>query len=537
MNKKLYIISALLILYSANVSMAQEISRKSYYTFERIEEITPWLVSPNSAGLVYNKAEHNLSNAGGYFKSLSGDYRNYNQAKSIDNFGVQTQSYTRIKNLFFYGSFNYDYAIRKDQAWLGTTYENTNINPVLDSIPGKNIREAYILSAKVAYKFSDLFAGGIAFKYNAASSSKKIDGRNKNNFSALYVSPAVSFTTRYLNLGLNLNYGHNGENVEYKYYGEVTNKYLCYMEGLFIYNTSPINESLVRVRRYEKNIFGGGLQLELKLGNFSFYNSLNADYCKESDYEDQEVKRRYARVENLTYDYTGILKYTGTAIDNTLTVKYTSAEDLSYNVITNNEPVPGTLNLWEFYEYGSVLRYTSQMRNLTAEYRGFIKKNEYISKVDFTLGFGYSNLERAEKIYPAEYRQENKVFDYYARVNKNFLFGANILKISLCGGVSNGTGNPLTEKDPLTTGLLRLNKGLLAHDYVYRISDSYRAGAGVDYAYIINKQKGQTLNIGVDYLYRKLTKVAGGVYDLLPEFSALEKSCRSSVSVRLNYNF
>lgn len=537
MNKKLYIIGALLILFSANVSKAQEIARKSYYTFERLEEITPWLVSPNGSGLVYNTAENNLSNVGGYFNNISGDYRNYNQAKSMDNFGVQTKSYTRIKNLFFYGSFTYDYAVRKDQAWLGTTYENTNINPVLDSIPGKNIREAYILNAKVAYRFSDLFAGGIVFKYNAATSSKRIDGRNKNNFSALYVSPGISFTTRYLNLGLNLNYGHNGEDVEYKYYGEVTNKYLCYMEGLFIYNFAPVNETLIRYRRYEKNIFGGGLQLELKLGNLSFYNNLNADYCKENDYEDQAVKRRYAKVENLTYDYTGILKYAGAAMDNALTVKYRSTEDLSYNIITINEPVPGTLNLWEFYEYGSALRYTSQIRTLTAEYRGFIKKNEYISKVDFTLGFGYSDLERVEKIYPAEYRQENKVFDYYANVNKNFLFGANILKISLRGGFSNGSGAPLTQKDPLTTGLLKLNKGLLAHDYVYRVSDSYRVGAGVDYSYIINKQKGQTLNIGVDYLYRKLTKVKSGVYDLFPRFSALEKSSRSSVSVRLNYNF
>lgn len=537
MRRILYITSALLFLVLADGLHAQEISRKSYYSFERIEEMSPWLVSPNGAGLVYNKAENNLSNVGGYYNNISGDYRNYNQAKGIDNFGLQTQSYTRIKNLYFYGSFHYDYAVRKDQAWLGTTYENTNINPMLDSIPGKNIREAYILNAKVAYKFSDLFAGGVLFRYNAATSAKKTDGRNRNDFSDLYVSPGISFTTAYLNIGLNLNYGHIAEKAEYKYLGEVTNKYLCYMEGLFMYNTSFVNVSTVTARRYEKNIFGGGAQLELKAGNFSFYNSLNVNFCKENDYEDTELKRRYARVENLTYDYTGILKYSGDKMDNSLQVKYANTEDLSYNIVSNYEPVPGTLNQWEFYEYGSVLRYTSVLRNLTAEYRGFVKKNEYVSKVDFTLGFGYSNLERIEKVYPAEYRQENKVLDYYANVNKNFLFGSNILKVSLRGGFSNGSGEPLTAENPLTTGMLRLNTGVLAHDYAYRVSDSYRVGAGVDYSYIINKQKGQTLNIGVDYLYRKLTKVKGGVYDLFPGFSTLEKSDRSSLGIHLNYNF
>ncbi len=536
MRNKKYIITVLLFLSGAAVC-AQEVSQKSYYTFERIEDRTPWLVSANAAGLIFNAAPDNFSTAGGYYNYLSGGYRNYNVAEASDNMGLITKSYNKLNRLYLYGSFNYDYMIKKNQAWLGTIYENTHINPMLDSIPGKNLRESYNLNAKAAYKFSELFSAGITFNYNAATSAKRIDGRNRNTGSDLYISPGITFSTEYINAGVNLFYGYNAEQVDYSYLGDVTGKQLLYMEGLFMFSRSNIVNTMVDERRYQRNIFGGGVQLELKAGKFSFYNSFEAEYHKENDYEDNQLKKRYAVVNTTRYNYTGILRYSTSLMDNSLKITWISRDDLSYSVANVYEPVPGENNMWEYYEYGKSLRYASGLNMLGLEYKGFVKKNEYLSKIDFTLGFGYISTDKREKIYPAEYVQENKVLDYYAGVNKNFAFGNNLLGINLCGGYSGGSGKPLSETDPLTSGSLSINKPLLAYDYAYRVSDNYRIGGGVRYSYIVNREKGRTVSFSVNYLYRKLVKIKEDANAFYPGLACFGNNRRNSLNLSLSFNF
>lgn len=525
MNKRYIIYIIILCLYAVELN-AQGIATKSYYSFKRIEDKTPWLTSLNGTGLIYNTIENSFSTVGAYFKNINGDYRNYNEAKEINNFGLATKSYTRINNFYFYGSFNYDYTINNNIAWAGTAYTNTNINPILDSIPGKSTREAYIINAKAAYKFSQLFSAGATFNYKTATLAKKNDGRNKNDFSNLYISPGINFTTKYINIGANLSYEHNAEQVKYDYFGDITGKYLCYMEGLFMYSISPITLATITERRYEKDIMGGSLQFQLKLGNFSFYNNFIVERGKEDDFEDNMLKKRYAKVETLNYNYSGEFKYSFNCMENLLKIKYLSYEELSYGIVNNYEQIPNENNMWEYYEYGSVLRYMSQIQKFGIEYNGFIKENDYLSKVDFTVGYNYTKSNKKEKIFPAEYSQNYKVSNYYASVNKNFLFGLNIVKLNVCGGFSMGSGVPLVESNPITTGAIKLNKELLYHDYAYKVSNSYRIGCGVNYSHIINKQKGQVISLEFSYLYSKLNK-----------FIELAKSNRNLLNVSMEFNF
>lgn len=537
--RKRYIIGVIIFTFYLGRVNAQDSLAKNFYSFERIERNVPWLCSSNGAGLIYNKTERNFSTVGTYFHHTEGEYRNYNQAKEIDNLGIFTKSYTTLKNLYFYGSFNYDYAVRNQQAWLGTVYENTNINPMLDSIPGKNIREAYKLQAKVAYKFSDLFAAGVAFDYHTATAAKRIDGRNMNTYSKLLVAPGVTFATKYLNAGINLSYGHYAEQLGYSYLGDPTGKYLCYMEGLFMYTSSPITAGggYIKERRYEKDMFGGGVQVELKFGDFSFYNNFSAEYADENDYEGSgQITKRYASVKMLTYNYLGEFRYSLGCMDNSLRVTYSSKEDLSYNVVNNYEQVPGEVQ-WDYFEYGKVLRYMSQIQQYGIEYHGFVKKNEYLSKVDFTMGYTQTKSDKKEKIFPAEYNQHIKMSDFYASVNKNFVVGSSVIRVNINGGFSGGNGDPVMISNPHTTGALKLNKGVLAHDYVYKVSGSHRIGGGVSYSYGINQQKGETIHIGVNYLYRRLNNVKDEVYDFYPQFVGLEKSNRNVINVIFGFNF
>ena len=123
-------------------------------------------------------------------------------------------------------------------------------------------------------------------------------------------------------------------------------------------------------------------------------------------------------------------------MDNSLHLKYSRRDDMSYSVVNNYEIVPGTINEWEYFEYGSVLKYTSIYNNMGAEYRGFIKKdgNDFLSVVDFGVGYDYFKWKREHKVFPAEYKQEIKKSDIYAFVNKSFEIGNSLLKVNINGG-------------------------------------------------------------------------------------------------------
>ena len=164
--KRKLIYTVALIAISLTTGLAQELCPKGVYTFERIETKSPWLASGNGAGLVFNKAL-NFSTVGAYYGGESGSYRNFNEAKTYDRFGVATKSYIRQKNLFLYGSFAYDYGIRQKLSWLGTIYPGETLNPIVDSIPGKVLREDYLLNAKIGYRISNRYSPFIYLSFLA----------------------------------------------------------------------------------------------------------------------------------------------------------------------------------------------------------------------------------------------------------------------------------------------------------------------------------------------------------------------------------
>ncbi len=534
---KRYIIVAFALFSFGVINAQNKINDKSYYSFDRLESAKPWIVSKNGAGLTTYSGIENFSTANGYYSSVNGDYRDYNQAESISSFGLQTKSYSRWNDVFFYGLFKYENTTRNNQAWLGTNFENSHINPMLDSIPGKNLLESYEMAAKVAYKMSPKFSIGLSLDYLAATSAKRIDGRNRNTGSDFNVSPGVSYADGKFRLGLNLNYGFNSESVEYTYLGETVDKQLLYMEGLFMTSSTYISNTIVSERRYERNTYGGAIQAEFLSGNFSFYNNFTLNYFAENDYEDNLLKKRYAIVNSAEYDYTGILKYSTSKMENSLKIRFLDREDLSYSVSNIYEPIEGENNFYEYYEYGKSLRYAAHYREFGLEYNGFIKKSESISKIDYTLGYRNTNIRKEERIFPSLYTQDLSVIDVYASVNKNIFLNGGYFSINLQGGYSDGSGDPIYSENPLTTGSLQLNTGVLAHNYAYSVSTNYRVGAGLSYTYFVNKERGETLNIGVDYLYRELIDITSKVYDFMPDFEAFEKGNRNSIAISISYNF
>lgn len=492
-NKTLYIAGILALSIQISTLRAQEVADKSFYSFERIELKTPWLTSENGAGLVFNKVK-DFSTVGGYFSNQSGDYTNYNDPQVYESFGLSTKSYMKVKKFYFYGSFGYDYGVRQNQSWLGTIYPNTALNPICDSVPGKVLREDYFLAAKIGYKVNDKYSLGVAFDYHTATGAKRKDGRNSNVFSDFSVRPGVTFNSKYLTLGLNANYSHSVERVEYKYLGDVTGKSLYYFEPFFFYTESGINSSSTYKRGYFSDIFGGALQVELKLGKLAFYNQLQVNYTRENDFEDNNLLKRYATIDGLKYKYNGVAKYSTKFVDHIVNLRFISDETFSYNVINNYERVPGENNVWAYFEYGKDLRYIQTSKNYGAEYNAYLKKSEWLIDWTFSAGFNYFEIDKQYKVYPAKYEQNYNLSEVYGSVAKSVMTSdLSKLDLSVGYGYTFGKGDMLKTQNPLTTGALKQNEKLLYADFMYNTANKYRFSFASKFTYAVEPKSGKSV--------------------------------------------
>jgi len=534
MKKLIYITVFIVICLQSATLWGQKRSDKSVYSFDRMEKRYPWIGSDNGAGLVYNQSL-DFSTINAYFGQTNGDYRNFNDPEKFQNFGIKTESYVKVKNVFFYGSFNYDYGIKQNQAWLGTIFPNSTLNPIVDSIPGKVINESYILAGKVGYRLNDNFSVGAAMNYHTATAAKRKDGRNMNTLSKLSVSPGITFNKGILTAGLNLAYQHNVEKVEYRFIGDATGKSLFYFEGLWFSTQSGITSSTIRFRGYFANIYGGAVQLQLKNKNISFFNQLKVDYNRESDYEDQNLLKRFAFVDGLKYNYKGDFTFKGKKADHYLGLKFVNDEQFAYNVVTAYEPIPGETNSWGYFEYGKTLRYMQNIRQYGAEYKAYIKRTDWHCSWIFTLGGNLREVNKDFRIYPAKYHQDYTNKEVYAKVEKNLMFGKkSYLDININGGYVMGDGTMLSTVNPMTTGALKQNVSILKQDFAYQTAERFIAGGGVKYSIALNPEKGKVAFCGVNYRHQFLND--GGKLDNILT-GVLPGQSRSTLSFTVGINF
>ncbi|MDD2583797.1 MAG: DUF6850 family outer membrane beta-barrel protein [Bacteroidales bacterium] len=498
-SKLIYISSVIVICLLPNLLYSQQWSPKRHYTFEKIETKNPWLQSGNAAGLVFNKAQ-NFSNLEGFYTNESGDYRNFNDPENYSTYGIETKSYSKINNVYFYGSFKYDYGVNKNLAWRGTVYPESNLNPIVDSIPGKVLRESYIMSAKVGYNLTDHISIGAEFDYNASTAAKRTDGRNLNTLSMLTVSPGIIFRTNKVKVGLNLTYDRDVEEAKYKYIGETTGKEIYYMEGLWFYTAQGITNTTNLDRKYIRDIFGGAVQAHFRSGKLCIFNQFSAKFGQEDDGEDNNYTKRYAYVESLNYKYDGRFRLVGQNVDHILSLSFLSKENLSYNVVTNYERVPDELNQWEFYEYGKTLRYMTNYQKYGAEYKTFFKDDEWRSTWIFAAGINHLVSEKEYKVYPAHYKQDFSLNEIYVRASRDLdLNQKSFLNVELNGGYTTTDGTMLEATNPLTTGALKLNESILNKDFEYYMADRYSVGIGAKYSRMLNIQKGSAVYLKANY--------------------------------------
>jgi hypothetical protein len=498
-NKLIYLSSVIMVCLLPATLQSQHRSEKRHYTFEKIELKNPWLKTGNGAGLVFNKAD-NYANVGGYFTTESGDYRNFDDPSKYSVVGIETKSYTKMGKVYFYGSFNYDYGVNQDLAWRGTIYPRANLNPITDSIPGKVLRESYIMTGKVGYKLNDRVSIGAEFDYNTSTAAKRVDGRNLNTLSMMNVSPGITYKGGILNLGFNLNYKRDVEEVEYDFIGDITGKKLFYMEGLWFQSSSGISSTVDDKRKYIKDIFGASIQAHLRTGELCFFNQFSASYGNTNNVEEDNFTKRYAAIEHLNYEYDGRLRLTTNNLDHFLLLSFASEEDLSYSIVNSYDRIPGETNQWAYFEHGKDLRYVTEHQKYGAEYKMFIRDGEWRCNWILSAGVNSNKYEKSYKLFPARYSQDFTINELFVKANRDFsLSEISSIDISVNGSVYNADGNMLDVYRPLDSGALALNQSLLEQDFAYQTADRFVAGLGMKYRRMVNMDKGSSIYLGASY--------------------------------------
>lgn len=482
-------------------AQASDNNEKIDYTLEEIQLRAPWAVSDNVSGLAYYQFQ-DYASVGGFYNSESGDYRNYNSAENLFNFGVATQAYRKVKKLLFYGDFTYRYDTKKNQTWLGNYIPDFTTNPMLDSIPGKVLSENYDMSGKIAYALTNKTALGIGISYHTATMAKRTDGRNSNVYSSICIKPGITHKIANFTAGLNFNYKYDVDRVTYDFIGDLTGKNIYYMEGLFFMAKSGITPATILKRGYFFNLLGGALQLDYNNKNLEWFNELEINYGKLNNYEGISLTKKYSREELLNYHYGGSIKFLGNNSNHFIKFNLNSNERASNYIINNYEQVPGEIKSWEYYEKGSVLRYMTSFRELDAAYRFCYKKTDWKYNFNLTAGFNRMISEKTYRIFPETYNQHFNINTFYFEGRKYFYpQQKNIIELEAGVAFSKGSddGNSLKTGSSGNLGMLQLNKRLLDIDYQYRNASRTNINVGARYRHLLNPDKNYALEFCMKY--------------------------------------
>lgn len=494
MKKKIYAVLLLTAVCAGSGVFAQSSAPKEnlekYYTLERIRSKSGWLVSDNAAGLMLNQASLSIAEVNYDFEQ--GGLRNVTDGAEVNAFGVRSESYRRWNRLSFYGKLSYDYAASKDRSWAGNA--NIGDSPMLigDSIPGNTRDETYAIEAGVAYRMGRWVVGAMG-KYEDRSLAKRRDSRNKTTSMYLSVQPGVMFTSKVVDAGLNFTYERSTEQVGYAAFGTNTTSGMIYFfEGMWFYTSQQLGGSEKFYDVYYKGSeYGGAAQLELKLGKrVTFFNQFSAEYGKMERFR-FDLDQHLGDNDQLTYRYLGVLNVAGRGVDQRLSVDASWGDLLKYNNIQELELDPET-NQKLYKQYGRFLKFSQKQRSVDADYKLYVKRNEWSSSWIVDAAYTYYKAESEYTISPACYDQDLHYSKLMLGVTKNFRFsGRSWLDATVRGGYTFGGGTELEKSCPEGVQIDNENyrADLLAQEYAFLTNDRLNGEAGLRYTHCFPAKK------------------------------------------------
>jgi hypothetical protein len=494
-----------LCLLIAPAMMAQEDGEaKAQYRMEDLKRTLLWSESYNAAGLRFVDFQ-NYSFAEACLGKNDGGFVRYYQSDNSLDYGLRTESYTRVRRVTMYGSLEYNNLLGRNMTNTGFVRPDRYAAGLGDSIPAEKRRETYTLRGAVAAPIYKNLSVGLSIDYNAGNEAKMKDLRTANTSFDLLATGSLLYSNRLLSVGGSYLYRKFHERLTF---AQVSPDYNVvggyYYTGLWFgifdkWQNTPLGNGTHFFNDVLKGLsLQAGLTLgQLKLMGEATYNTRDGYWGRDRD-------------NALTINTGDIYEYSGRAACSTphgthylnIRTRFEAEDNAIQNIF--QEKIGGVT-------YPTFLGSNSMFRrntfNIGVEYLVAFGKAEHPS---MTFRAGYVNMVRnssAAVVNPYVYTQSIRRNDLYVEAMKSFDLRRSMIDVSLRLGGGKGYGDVLTRTridiNPnmeVTAGFGQQRVDLLHREYEYYTAASVDSMIGARYTYFLRaKKQGQSLYGDIRY--------------------------------------
>jgi len=467
--------------------LADEVVYDHDYSLERIVVKSNWLSSANPAGLMTNYISKSYVQTS--YESLWGTYRNVTDGSNLNRFDLKTESYKRFDRFSVYGKLEYFNDRANDRAWYGTMHPEKTVMVMGDSIPGKTREEYYLLQGGIAFELGNGFSVGAAIQYEAGTLAKRKDARNLNEYMDLQIRPGVTYSSKWVNAGVNVYFDRFTQKVNYSVFGTNSRIPASFLfDGMWFYNALLVSTgSSYPDPRHKGMTYGGAGQIEINITpDFKFFNQLSMNYGVIGRYSRRNMEMLGSE-ERLEYNYSGIVSLSSGCVEHQLKLNFDYQDVMKYNNIQRLEPVPGTFNTDLWVQYGKMLKLSGNTKTFGANYSLYLQRNDYHSSWTVQAGIELFQKSMEYRILPVLYTQQIKFTHINLGVAKNIITGRkSFLDINLYAHLfRGGEGYPFQENAPQDLVMNQVNVflDLVQQEYNYLTANRYQVGGNVRFTH------------------------------------------------------
>ena len=483
-----------------------KIQDKCLYHFDDLQRKQTWTESYNAAGLHFIDFKSS-SYIEAYMGKNDGSFVKYDESDNSINFGLRTESYTRIRNITYYGKIDYNKFIGQNMTWSGLIYPERYLLTVADDIPAEKAKESYLISSGVSAPIAKNLLFGFKFNYEVANLAKRKDLRHKTDLLDIELCGGLIYKTNLVNLGANYYYRKFHENVAFSKIARDDVNYNGYLfKGLWFGINDTWSQDVLKLSRPFIDILNGcSLQMEFTFKNIRFFNEFT--YKNHDGFTGPGADKEYSRSKAYTYEYNGTVQYEKESIRHyfRLNTNYTDASN--YDKITNRENIGG---IYVVLYYGLNKAFARWNFNINPEYELAIGKYKYNSSWNITTGYNYSIQSSASSlVYPYYFSQKIAVNQGYIKANRNFMWRKGMIDFSLSGAYSKGGGDKLLQhiavsgEDQISEDIIPYhNEDMLNREYEFLTAGKFKGEVGLRYSRFLNLTRmAGSLYIDARYLY------------------------------------
>ena len=496
-------ISIVITMTAICFSAAAQTTMRGMYDFSFIQNVNPWLASPNAAGLGTVQVER-TSFAEAFFNKENGGLIPVEGSDDSWLAGARTESYGRISDrIAFHGLLSYSYFHGKNMGghyFIDPEYNPINFVESTDADRGIRIKETYHLLGGISYSFNEKWAIGSNIEYETADYAKRKDPRTRSRWLNLDITAGTRFSpSDNFSAGLNLQYVRTVETLDGDIFGTTDQQYYTLIDygGYFGYIEAfdgtngyvNVGSSSDRYARPMANSFyGGSLQLTFgSLGNVLLFNELT--YLRRTGHYGNP-----ASVEVTYCDFFGdVASYSGILDINRGSSMHRIALDAEYQGLVNYENIyrkttnPGENTVVEYFGQTETLDRIGFSGHLS--YTGYLGVDNLRPEWEYGISIDGSYLSSRSTFYPYYRLQEVAGLQAVLHFDKNFLVSKNIFTLALNAVCYTGFGTRNRDGVYASTSSdnHRTNDTYLNRDFEYDTASRVGGTLGFRYTRLFKK--------------------------------------------------